>query len=565
VIGLFAAASGEGVATSGETVDLWLLAVGLLGGLALFLHGMERMTESLRMIAGDRMRDILRNFTENRLAGMFTGAGVTAIIQSSSLTTVLVVGFISSGLMTLEQSIGVIIGANIGTTVTAQIIAFDVSVVALAAIAVGFGITFFGKQEIRRTQGTVILGLGLVFFGMNVMGDAMSPLRSSATFIDLMARLENPIAGIGVGALFTALVQSSSATTGIVIVLAQQDLISLQTGIALVLGANVGTAITAVLAAIGKPRDAMRAAAAHTLFNVGGVLIWLPFIGILASVAGSTGGGTAREVANAHTLFNVANAAVAIAAVPLIARLVRFLVPSRSDADEELIETRYLDEALLRTPSLALDRARMELLRMAKRVDEMLREVLPAILTGTRWELLDIQKRDDEVDSLYGQIVAYLGQVGQRRLSDARSSELFGIMEATNDLETIGDVIETNLVALGISRIENNVEVSPATQAVLAELHQLVCEALESATYALTHRDHDSARRVIKMKSRVNAYETRARAHQAARLAADEPDRVPAYRLEIDVITNLKRVYYYAKRIARMAVPKGEPVDLGDD
>ena len=486
VTGLVMAASAEVVpAGSGEAVDLWLLAVGLLGGLALFLHGMDRMTESLRMIAGDRMRDILRRFTDNRLAGMFTGAGVTALIQSSSVTTVLVVGFISSGLMTLEQSIGVIVGANIGTTVTAQIIAFDVSVVALAAIALGFAITFFARREIRRTQGTVILGLGLVFFGMNVMGDAMSPLRSSPTFIDAMARLENPIAGIAAGAGFTALVQSSSATTGIVIVLAQQGLISLETGIALVLGANVGTAITAILASVGKPRDAMRAAAAHTLFNVGGVVVWLPFIGVLAAVTESGGGGTAREVANAHTLFNVINAFIAIGLVPLFARAVRFAVPARSEEDEELIEARYLDEALLRTPTLALDRARMELLRMAKRVDDMLGRVLPAVLTGTRWELLEVRELDDEVDSLYDQIVTYLGQVGQSRLSDSTATELFGIMEATNDLETIGDVIETNLVALGIARIENNVEVSPATREVLSELHGLVCEALDRATYAL--------------------------------------------------------------------------------
>ena len=285
------------LATAAETVDvaevdLVLLLIGLFGGLAIFLLGMERMTEALKLVAGDRMRDILGKLTANRFMGMVTGAGVTAVIQSSSVTTVLVVGFISSGLMTFTQSIGVIIGANIGTTITAQIIAFKVTTYALLGVAVGFGMTFFSKRPDRQAQGTALMGLGLVFFGMSLMGEAMEPLRSSETFIDAMTRLESPLFGIAVGAAFTGLIQSSSATTGIVIVLAQQGLITLETGIALILGANIGTSITALLAALGKPRDAMRAAVAHTLFNVGGVVIWIPFIGIMASAVSSVGGGT---------------------------------------------------------------------------------------------------------------------------------------------------------------------------------------------------------------------------------------------------------------------------------
>ena len=206
------------------------------------------MTESLRVVAGDRLRGILLRLTSNRFVGMLTGAGITAVIQSSSVTTVLVVGFISSGLMSFQQSLGVIIGANIGTTVTAQIIAFKVTTYALYAVAGGFAVTFLSKRGDRQAQGAVVLGLGLIFFGMSLMGDAMSPLRSSDTFIDLMASLENPFLGVAVGAGFTAIVQSSSATTGIVIVLAQQGLISLETGIALIMGANVGTAITALMA-----------------------------------------------------------------------------------------------------------------------------------------------------------------------------------------------------------------------------------------------------------------------------------------------------------------------------
>lgn len=285
-------ATAEVVTESSGDIDWFDLVVGLLGGLALFLLGMDRMTESLRVIAGDRLRRILERLTSHRITGMLTGAGVTAVVQSSSVTTVLVVGFISAGLMTFVQSIPVILGANIGTTITAQIIAFNVTRWALVLVAVGFAMTVIPKKEKRRAQGAAVMGLGLVFFGMVVMGSAMEPLRSYDAFIDLMAALENPFLGILVGALFTALVQSSSATTGVVIVLAGQGLITLDAGVALVLGANIGTSITAMLAAIGKPRDAQRAAVAHLIFNVAGVLIWIPLIGLLTNYIGNVGGGT---------------------------------------------------------------------------------------------------------------------------------------------------------------------------------------------------------------------------------------------------------------------------------
>jgi phosphate:Na+ symporter len=549
-------------AENGQDIDLFLLLVTLFGGLALFLLGMDRMTEALRVVAGDRMKTVLAKLTSNRFMGLLTGTGVTAVIQSSSVTTVLVVGFISSGLMTFEQSIGVILGANIGTTVTAQIIAFKVTTYALLAVAVGFGVSFFAKRPDRQVQGTALMGLGLVFFGMAVMGDAMAPLRTSQGFADAMVRLENPFLGIAAAALFTALVQSSSATTGVVIVLAQQGLISPETGIALVLGANIGTSITAILAAIGKPREAARAAAAHLIFNLGGVILWLPLIGWLAGFVGDIGGGTAREVANAHSIFNVVNALLFIGFVPQLARFVTRLVPDRPDDVEALVRAKYLDVNLLRTPGLALDRARLELLRMADRVRVMLGRILHEVLDGSRWSLLEIPDLDDEVDALHEQIIAYLGQISIRRLSEKETAELFDLMEATNDLEAIGDIVETNLVSLGLSRIEHALTVSDETRKVLTEFHGAVSEALDLAMLALTQRNERAAKRVSQMKSDINSLERAASAHQAERLMATAPDRVATYRLEIDVIANLKRIYYFSKRIAREAVPAGERLEI---
>lgn len=526
---------------------------------------MEQMTEALKLVAGDRLRGVLSRLTKNRFVGLLTGAGITAVIQSSSVTTVMAVGFISAGLMTFAQSVGIIIGANIGTTITAQIIAFKVTTYALYAVAVGFGITFLSKRGSRRAWGSALLGLGLVFLGMTLMGDAMSPLRESETFIDAMVALENPFFGVAVGALFTAVVQSSSATTGIVIVLAQQGLISLETGIALVLGANVGTSITAILAAAGKPREAVRAAVAHTAFNIGGVIVWLPIVGVLASLVSNIGGGTAREVANAHTIFNIINALLIIGFVPRFARLIERVVPDRPAAIEAAIQARYLDTALLSTPSLAIDRARLELLRMSDRVRNMLAGSLAATISGSRWELTDIENQDDEVDALYGHIIHYLGLVSETRLSERSSDEITALLNATNDLEAIGDLVATNMTNLGMSRIEQNLSVSDETAQVLADFHAAVAESLDLAMLALTQRNADAARKVSGMKRTVNSLERAAMAHQAERLTADAPDRIATYRLEIEIVNTLKRVFYFTKRIARLAVPEPERAAITDD
>lgn len=254
--------------STGSSIAVGQMTMQLLGGLALFLFGIDQMTNALKAVAGERMRTVLARLTSNRYLGALTGAFVTAIIQSSSVTTVLVVGFTTAGLMSFAQSIGVIMGANIGTTITAQIVAFKVTKAAFLMIAVGFGFLFFSKKDTLRYYGEILMGLGLVFFGMTVMSDAMQPLRSYQPFLDLMITMENPFIGILIAAAFTALIQSSSATTAIVIVMAGQGFISLPVDIALAFGANIGTCVTAMLAAIGKPREALRAAFTLSLIHI---------------------------------------------------------------------------------------------------------------------------------------------------------------------------------------------------------------------------------------------------------------------------------------------------------
>ncbi len=556
-------------------LDLPTLLMELFGGLALFLFGMEQMADALKLVAGARMKTILARLTKHRFMGVFTGAVVTAVIQSSSVTTVLVVGFITAGLMSMAQSISVIMGANIGTTITAQIIAFKVTRFALGMVAVGFGLLFFAKRESLRNHGKGIMGLGLVFFGMAVMGDAMVPLRAYQPFLEWMARMENPLLGMLAGALFTALVQSSSATTGVVIVMASQGFITLPAGIAISFGANVGTCVTAMLAAIGKPREALRAAFVHVLFNVAGVLVWLGLIEHLArfvtwfspvaeGLAGQAklAAETPRQIANAHTLFNVANTLIFVGFIPQFARLVEWLVPDRPLAEEETVQAKYLNAELLDTPSLALDGARLEVLHMGDRVREMMAAILPAVLSGTREELERIRAKDDHVDSLHGQIVTYLGQISRSQLSADQTSELIKLMEAVNDLENIGDIIETNLVRNGEERVDRGFTMSAATREVLGGFHAAVSRALEQALMAVSQKNEQAAARVVEMKDEINGLAHSAALHGAQRLVAEEPNRLAAYTVEVDILESLKRIYYFAKRMARTTV-QAEALERG--
>ena len=567
---VFAAADSE------QAINWGVMGMQLFGGLALFLFGMEQMADALKAVAGNRMKMILAKLTSNRFMGAITGAFVTAVIQSSSVTTVLVVGFITAGLMSMAQSVGVIMGANIGTTITAQIVAFKVTKAALLMIGVGFSMLFTSKHERTRQYGAMLMGLGLVFFGMSVMSDAMKPLRTFQPFLDLMIHMENPLIGILIAAVFTGLIQSSSATTGIVIVMASQGFITLPAGIALAFGANIGTCVTAMLASIGKPREAVRAATVHVLFNVAGVLIWFMFIPQLAYLVtwlspshpeltgvDRLGAETPRQIANAHTIFNVANTLIFIGFSTQFARLVERLIPDRPIEEEGLmISAKYLEPELLSTPALALDRVRMEVLRMGDVVKVMLDEIMPAILTGNKESLAAVRRMDDEVDILYAQILEYMGKISKGSLTEEQTQEFMNLMEALTDLENIGDTIETNLVELGLSRIEQSVSISAPTQHVLTGFHELLKRALSGAIQAVSQNNREIAQLVIDMKDEITSIANSAAAHQAARLVAAEPNRIPAYTIEIDIIEKQKRIYYFAKRMAKTVMPVDEQIEL---
>ncbi len=541
--------------------DLW---AGLFGGLALFLFGMDIMTQALKSAAGDYMKDILGKLTRNRFVGVGMGAMVTAIIQSSSVTTVILVGFISAGLMSMSQSVAVIMGANIGTTITAQILAFNVTKLALPIIAIGFTIAFTARRNNWRQYGLIILGLGMVFYGMGVMSDALNPLRTYDPFIQFMTSMQNPILAAGLGMVFTAVVQSSSATTGILIVMASQGLIQLEPAIAIVLGANIGTCITAGLAAIGKSREAVRAAAAHTIFNVAGVLVWIGFIPQLADLAMlispaqehlsdtyRLAAETPRQIANVHTFFNIANVLLFIPFTTQLARLVEWMIPDRPIRPDAAMQPKYLDRSILSTPSIALEAARLEIRRLGKRVRAMFAAIMPVAITGNRVELGKVRAMDKVVDALHLVIIEYLGGISLAKLTKRQSKELMQLVETANDLEHVGDRIATDMVRSALKRIDEGVRVSEQTARVLEDYHANVSSALDDALKAVAKQNPKLAKQVRRSKQEMTEQSRTIAEHALYRLTVDEPNRLHTYAREMELVEILDGIYQIARRIAR--------------
>ncbi|MCB0168209.1 MAG: Na/Pi cotransporter family protein [Anaerolineae bacterium] len=535
---------------------------------------MDQMTQALRDLAGRRMKTLLAKLTTNRFKAVFTGAFVTMVIQSSSVTTVLVVGFVSAGLLALGQAIGIILGADIGTTVTAQIIAFNVTKYALILVAFGFAAMVLPKQKKSQRYGAMIMGLGLIFFGMELMSSATFPLRTYAPFIDLMRHLDNPLLGILIGTLFTAIIQSSSATMGIIIVLAAQGFVTLEAGIALALGANIGTAVTAILASLGKPPDAVRAAVAHVLFKVIGVFLWFGLISQLALLvrwispaAPESLTGTAklaveapRQIANAHTVFNVVNTFIFIWFITPFARFLNYLIPDRPEKVTEVAQPKYLDHNVLSTPELALDRVRLELGRLGQFTADLLRAAFYSVCYGGKDDITLLKEMDDDIDALYSHIVTYLGQLSHETLSAQYSDRLAHYLAVANYLENIGDMVEMNMVEVGKARLSLNVYISQPTQDLLKGLHNQVLWAVEASVQALVTPDIELAKQVIEAKSKIGQSAQRVETHLAHRLVAEEPNRFDTFRLESEMIEYLKRIYYFAKRIAKI-VADIDPID----
>ncbi len=568
VVALIAAAAER--STEQVSPDWLQLGLGLFGGLALFLGGLQLLSEGMKKAAGQTMKRVLAQLTTNRFMGAVTGAFVTGVLNSSTVTTLLVVSFISGGMMTLAQSVGVIMGANIGSTVTAQLLAFNLSAYSLGPVAIGFFMLYSAKRERVKHYGMMILGIGLVFYGMGLMSSAMTPLRSYQPFLDMLTAMERPMAGILAGAVFTAIVQSSAATVGIAIAMASEGLLSLPAGIALALGANIGTAVTTAFMGIlsSKSVDATRASVVHVAFNVLGVLLWLPLIWLLVDIAvwlspsspelegpARAAAEVPRQIANANTFFNVINTLLFIAFTGWFARLAEWLVRERRPDEGVIARPEFLDQAALVAPTVALQQVRLELGRVGEIVVGMLKDIGPAFRDRDLGRLEDVVRRDDQVDVLEEEILRFLGLVRKGMLTDQESAEFQGLMMATDNLENLADVIETDLAALARKACDVDSAAGDESRAMLEELYATVINAVELTVQALRDNDQRAAESVLMLKAQVREQSERLLSRKAERLATDDPDYLTLIRLQMSFVDQMRRIYTLAKRITKDILP----------
>jgi len=548
---------------------------GVLGGLGLFLFGMKIMSEGLQKVAGDRMRRILAALTNNRIMGTLVGIGVTAIIQSSSATTVMVVGFVNAGLMSLVQAIGVVLGANIGTTVTAQLIAFKITKFALPAIGLGAALKLFSSNRKWVYFGEILLGFGILFHGLHLMEGAFVPLRKSQEFKDFFLLMgDNHLLGVLIGTVLTMVVQSSSATIGITIALAGSGLLSYEASVALILGENIGTTITANLAAIGTNLAAKRTALAHFLFNILGVAymlllfpLFLKFINIItpgdpdfiiqtqqqaASMAASIGDKPfiARHIANTHTMFNILNTIIFLPMVGLLAKLSTLLI--RGKEQEMEFHLKYIDNRVLNTPPIALGQARAETKRMAQTSLEMLDETVVFLMDGDEKRIKPLEKMEEMVDLLQKEITDFLVALSQKSITPETSKDIASMMHMVNDLERVGDHCE-NLWQLALRKKSQKVVFSDAAMTEIKELADKTREFLAFVISALERRDVTIAQKSEYMEEAIDQMESMLKNNHITRLNTGECAVLPGL-IFIDMLHNFEKIGDHTYNVSKALI-----------
>ncbi len=543
-----------------------------LGGLGMFLFGMKIMSEGLQKVAGRKMRQILGMVSNNRFVGCGVGALVTSVIQSSSAATVMLVSFVDAGLMTLTQAIGVILGANVGTTVTAQLIAFKIQDYALPAIAAGVVLKFFLGRRKWVYVGDVLLGFGLVFFGLATMKAGFAPLKQDPTFISFFTKFNADSTGgillcVMVGTALTMLLQSSSATVGITMALACQGLLNFEASVALILGDNIGTTITAELASVGANINAHQTARAHTLFNVVGVtniIIFFPFfiklvlwvtssllnIGPPDQVVGGEKPNIARYIANSHTMFNVVNATFFLLVLPYLVRVAVWCTPHKKKEEmEELHHIKYLDHKYIDTPSVALGQARAESIRMGRAVQVMYDDVVRSVKERKLKELSKWRKREDELDILQREITQYLVKLVQRPISDEESKEANSLMRMVNNLERIGDSIE-NIAQLGEELIEQDVFLSEGGMHDYEVISQEVLKFLNLVVEAMQTEDAEIMEDAQALEDHINQMREDMRGNYLMRLQSGMCTVDPGLIL-VDMLTAFEKIGDFCYNIAQ--------------
>lgn len=525
--------------------------IGFLGGIALFMYGMQLMGDGLQKAAGAKLQKILEVMTGVLALGVLLGAVVTAVLQASGATTVMTVGLVNAGLLTLKQGFGIIMGANIGTTMTAQLIAFKLSTYVPVLIFIGFLVQLLAKRRQGKYLGQVLLGFGILMLGMDTMGKAVMPLRSYPGFVDFIGAFsDNPLLGIGIGVVMTVLIQSSSATIGILIAMAGQGLLPLEGAIPVLLGDNIGTCITAVLASLRANITAKRVAVAHVMFNVIGSVVFVLFMQWFISIVMfvSPEGDIARQIANAHSAFNIINTLLFMPFVNPFIKLIEKIVPGNADGIS--LRPVYLDKAMLTTPSIAMSLAVKEVVRMGNLARDNVRTAMESIQTFDEQKLKYVLEHEPVVDALERDITDYLTQLSEQDLGEVLSARHTGLLHACNDIERIGDHGET-LAKKARMIFEDDVRFSADAKQELLTLSEKVLLASGRALEALEKNDKEIAADAIRLCREVKAYQKEVRKNHIIRLNEKRCDPVAGF-VMLELLINMKRVSDHSKNISQI-------------
>lgn len=536
----------------------------LLGGLGLFLFGMKLMSDGLEQVAGARMRSILEFFTKNRFIGMLVGILFTAIVQSSSATTVMVVSFVNSGLMNLYQAAGVILGANIGTTVTGQLIAFNLSDIAPLFVIIGVVMFMFsGNQNVKKTGG-VLLGFGILFMGLSTMSDAMSSLKESPQILGLLQSLKNPVAAILVGFVVTAVLQSSSATVGIIILMANQGMLQFAICPFLILGCNMGSCVSALLASLGGKKEAKRAAWIHFLFNIiGSTIIFGVLLLALNPVAelfmGISGGNPGRAVANAHTTIKIMEVILLFPFMTWIVKATYRIIPGEDAKAEDLCELKYISNTVQPSPATAVVDVIHELQHMGELAKANLKLGMETLCKPDEKQIEEVYQREKYIDYLNREITDYLVKINTLDIPMADTKLLGGLFHVANDIERIGDHAE-NFADSARERMEKKIVFSEKAVGQISDMTEMVVKALEYALEMFSKRNTEHMKEILELEEAVDEKERKIQKAHVKRLSKGKCS-AEAGMLYSDAVSGLERAADHATNIAFAIL---EPEDLNE-
>lgn len=536
-------------------MDTIFLIISLLGGLGLFLFGMKMMGDGLENAAGDKLKGIFDKITSNPIKGILTGTIVTAIIQSSSATTVMVVGFVNAGLMNLYQAAAVIMGANIGTTITAQLITVDFDNFAPIFIAVGAFIVLFSKKSKVKEVGHIILGFGILFFGLNEMSGAMSPLKDSEVFKSLIMGLNGRVLlGVLIGVVMTAILQSSSASTGILVALAGTGSLPLRVAIPILLGNNIGTCVTALISSIGTSKTAKKAAMLHLTIKIIGTIIFLIIpLSVITNVVlriSPTEGPTAvaKQIANAHTLFNVVNTIILLPFIKYLVAFVDRLIPGEDERATSGVH--FIDDRLLETPTIAFGQATNEIVRMGEKAKENLQIAMEAFLNSKEESIKTVYKNEKNINQLEEEITDYLIKLSNTELGEEQRRDLASYFHVVNDIERIGDHAE-NIADLADEMISKELDITKEAMDEVKVMFDHTIQTIDKSIDCFKNYSKSKVEIVMDMEEEIDFMEKKLRQSHIKRLNAGSCTGITGT-IFLDLIGNLERIGDHSVNIAEI-------------